>query len=164
MNVQLRIPSRSDRTLVRRLMELYQYDFSEFDGQDLDEHGTFGYGDLDYFWFEPTHAVFLVTVDEKLAGFVLIDNEVVVSGNERSVCEFFIMRKYRRQGIGKQVAVEVFRRLPAKWEVRVIEQNAPAQAFWRRVIAEVTQDQFQEKRLDNDEWQGPVFYFNNQAQ
>ena len=100
-------------------------------------------------------------MDEKLAGFVLIDNEVVLTGNERSITEFFIMRKYRRQGVGKQVALEVFRRLPAKWEVRVIEKNAPAQAFWRRVIAEYTQDTFQEKRLDNDEWQGPVFSFDN---
>lgn len=144
-------------------MELYQYDFSEFDGQDLDEHGCFGYGDLDYFWFEPTHAVFLVTVDEKLAGFVLIDNEVVVTGDERSVTEFFIMRKYRRQGVGKQVAIEVFRRLPAKWEVRVIEQNSPAQDFWRGVIAEYTQDKFQEKRLNDDEWQGYVFSFDNRV-
>jgi predicted acetyltransferase len=145
-------------------MELYQYDFSEFDGQDLDEHGCFGYGDLDYFWFEPTHAVFLVRVDEKLAGFVLIDNEVVVTGNERSVSEFFIMRKYRRQGVGKHVAIEVFRRLPAKWEVRVTEQNSPAQVFWRRVIAEYTQDKFQEEWLDNDEWHGAVFYFDNLVQ
>lgn len=164
MNIQLRVPSRSDRNLVRRLMELYQYDFSEFDGQDLDEHGCFGYGDLDYFWFEPTHAVFLVTVDENLAGFVLVDNEVVVTGNERSVTEFFILRKYRRQGVGKQVAIEVFRRLPAKWEVRVIEQNSPAQNFWRRVIAEYTQDKFQENRLDDDEWDGPVFSFDNHTE
>lgn len=145
-------------------MELYQYDFSEFDGQDLDEHGCFGYGDLDYFWFEPTHAVFLVTVDEKLAGFVLIDNEVVVTGNERSISEFFIMRKYRRQGVGKQVALDVFGRLPAKWEVRVIEENSPAQAFWRGVIAGYTQDKFQEKWLNNDDWHGPVFYFDNFVQ
>ncbi len=163
MNIQLQTPSRSDRNLVRRMMELYQYDFSEFDGQDLDEHGCFGYGDLDYFWFEPTHAVFLITVDEKLAGFVLIDNEVVVTGHERSVTEFFIMRKYRRQGVGKQVAIEIFRRLPAKWEVRVIEQNSPAQDFWRGVIAEYTQDKFQEKRLDDDEWQGYVFSFDNRV-
>ncbi len=84
--------SRSDRNLIRHLIEFYQYDFSEFDGQNLDEHGCFGYGDLDYFWFEPTHSVFLITVDEKLAGFVLIDNEVVVTGSERSVTKFFINR------------------------------------------------------------------------
>ena len=161
MNIQLQIPSRSERSLVRHLMELYQYDFSEFDGQDLDEHGCFGYGDLDYFWFEPTHAAFLVTVDEKIAGFVLIDNEVVIQGNERSITEFFILRKYRLQGVGKQVAFEVFRRIPAKWEVRVIKQNPPAQAFWRRIIAEYTRDNYQETKLDNDEWDGPIFYFDN---
>jgi predicted acetyltransferase len=161
MNIQLHIPTRSDRNLVRRLMELYQYDFSEYDGQDLDEHGHFGYGDLDYFWFEPTHSVFLVTADEKLAGFVLIDNEVVKTDNERSITEFFIMRKYRRQGVGKEVAFEVFRRLPAKWEIQVIEQNSPAQVFWRSVISEFTKDKFQEERFENDEWQGFVFYFDN---
>jgi predicted acetyltransferase len=161
MNIQLHIPTRSDRNLVRRLMELYQYEFSEFDGQDLDEHASFGYGDLDYFWFEPTHAVFLVKVDEKLAGFVLIDNEVVITGNERSITEFFIMRKYRRQGVGKQVAIEVFLRLPAKWEIQVIEQNFPAQVFWRSVISEYTQDKYQEEHFENDEWKGLVFYFEN---
>ena len=45
MNIQLQIPSRSDRNLIRRLMELYQYDFSEFDGQDLDEHGHLWFKD-----------------------------------------------------------------------------------------------------------------------
>jgi predicted acetyltransferase len=121
------------------MMELYLYDFSEFDDSDLDEHGYFGYGDLDYFWFEPTHAAFLVTVDDKLAGFVLVDNEVVVDGYDRSICEFFIMRKYRRKGVGSIVARDVFGRFSAKWEVRVVEKNTPAQAFWRGVIAEYTQ-------------------------
>lgn len=161
MEIELRTPSRSDRQLIRRMMELYLHDFSEFDGQDLDEHGCFGYGDLDYFWFEPTHAAFLVTADKKLAGFALIDNEVLVKGSERSLTEFFIMRKYRRRGVGKQVAFEVFQRFPAKWEVRVIEENESAQAFWRQIITEFTCGEFREKAFDNDEWRGPVFYFDN---
>jgi len=143
------------------MMELYLHDFSEFDGDDLDEHGRFGYGDLDYFWFEPTHAAFVITVTEKLAGFVLVDNEVVVEGNARSITEFFVMRKYRQQGVGKQVAFEVLSRLPARWEVRVIEKYTPAQGFWRQVIAEYTQGVFQEIRLAKDDWNGPVFYFDN---
>lgn len=78
MNIELRTPSRTDRSLIRRMMELYLHDFSEFENSDLNEHGLFGYGDLDYFWFEPPHAAFIVTVDEKLAGFVLVDWEVRV--------------------------------------------------------------------------------------
>jgi predicted acetyltransferase len=161
MKLELREPSRSDRVLIRRMMELYLHDFSEFDGSDLDEHGLFGYGDLDYFWFEPTHAAFLVTVDGKLSGFVLVESEVLIEGNERSVAEFFILRKYRRKGIGKAVAFEVFNRLPARWEIQVIVQNLPAQEFWRKIITEYAQGNFQETFFDNEEWQGPVFSFDN---
>jgi predicted acetyltransferase len=161
MNVELREPSRADRTLIRHMMELYQYDFSEFEDNDLDEHGLFGYGDLDYFWFEPTHKAFIITADKKLAGFVLVDNEVCLEDSERSITEFFVLRKYRKQGVGKHVAFETFNQLPAKWEVRVIRANLPAQAFWRKVIAEYTKGAFQETVLDNDDWTGPVFSFNN---
>ena len=161
MNIELRTPARTDRTLIRRMMELYLYDFTEFEDSDLDEHGLFGYGDLDYFWFEPTHAAFIVRVEEKLAGFVLVDNEVCIEGSERSITEFFIMRKYRRQGVGKWVATAVFNKLPAKWEVRVVTKNIPAQKFWRQTIAEYTSNQFEETELDNDDWQGPVFCFDN---
>jgi predicted acetyltransferase len=161
MNLELRAPSKSDRNLIRRMMELYLYDFSEFEENDLDEHGCFGYGDLDYFWFEPTHAAFLITVDEKLAGFVLVDNEVLVDGSERSITEFFVMRRYRRNGVGRQVAIDVFNRLPARWEVKVIAENAPAQAFWRTVIAGYTHGVFQETEFDDDDWNGLAFTFDN---
>lgn len=161
MKVELREPSRADRTLMRRMMEIYLHDFSEFDGSDLDEHGLFGYGDLDYFYFEPTHAAFIITANEKLAGFVLVDNEVCIEGNERSLTEFFVLRKYRKQGVGKQVAFEVFNRLPPKWEVRVMQANLPAQAFWRKVIADYTRGAFHETVLDNEDWTGPVFSFDN---
>jgi predicted acetyltransferase len=161
MKIELQAPTRSDRDLIRRMMELYLHDFSEFDGSDLDEHGNFGYGDLDYFWFEPTHAAFLINVDGKLAGFVMVDNEVVVDGNERSITEFFVLRKYRRQGVGKGAAFDVFNRLPARWEVKVVEKNRPAQEFWRDVIAAYTQGNYQETSVDNDDWNGPVFFFDN---
>lgn len=163
MDIELRSPSRSDRELIRRMMELYVYDFSEYEDTDLDEHGVFGYGDLDYFWFESTHAAYIVTVDGRLAGFVLVDNEVVIEGNERSIAEFFVMRKYRRTGVGRRVAREVFARLPARWEVRVIKRNAPAQEFWRKVIAEYTQGAYQETLVDHQDWDGPVFSFDNRG-
>ncbi|MCA9829153.1 MAG: GNAT family N-acetyltransferase [Dehalococcoidia bacterium] len=161
MKIDLRSPSRSDRQLLRRMMELYLYDFSEYEDLDLDAHGLYGYGDLDYFWFESTHAAFIITVDAKLVGFVLVDNEVHIAGSERSISEFFVMRKYRRLGVGKHAAFEVFRRLPAAWEVRVVASNEPAQRFWRTIIGEFMHGRFQETHLDSDEWNGPTFTFNN---
>lgn len=142
-------------------MELYLYDFSEYDGSDLDEHGRFGYPYLDFYWIEPIRTAFIVTVDGKLAGFVLVNDIVFIPGNERSIAEFFIMRKYRRQGVGAWVATAVFNKFPAKWEVRVNAPNLPAKKFWQQTIAEYTHNQFEEIALDNDDWQGPVYCFDN---
>lgn len=161
MKIELRRPSRSDRNLIRRMMELYLYDFSEYEDADLDEHGLFSYGDLDYFWFEPTHAAFLVTVDDKLAGFVLVDNDVKLSESERAVSEFFVMRKYRRRGVGKQVVHQLFDLLPARWEAAVMETNQPAQQFWRQAFGSYRQGIFQETALNNDAWEGPVVSLDN---
>ncbi len=161
MNIELRTPSRSDRNLIRRMMELYLYDFSEYDDADLDEHGLFAYGDLDYFWFEPTHAAYLVTVDGKLAGFVLVDNDVKLTDSERAITEFFVMRKYRRHGVGTQMANELFDMLPARWEMAVVEANKSAQQFWRKTLGAYRQGVFQETALNDDEWQGPVFSMDN---
>jgi predicted acetyltransferase len=161
MNIALRTAARPDRELIRRMMELYLYDFSEYTREDLDEHGQFVYGDLDYYWFEKTHAAFIVTVDDKLAGFVLVDEEVLIDGSQRSISEFFVMRKYRRQGVGQHVARAVFDRLPAQWEVRVMAENTPAQPFWRRVIADYTGGAYTETAHTGAEWHGPVFTFDN---
>ncbi len=163
MQITVERPSRPERELIRRMMELYLHDFSEFEGSDLNEHGVFGYGDLDYFWFEATHAAYIVRVDQQLGGFVLIDNEVVIEDNERSLTEFFVLRKYRRKGVGRAVAQRVFDELPGKWEVRVIAANTPAQGFWRRVISDYTGGRFDEREFTNDDWTGPVFWFENRS-
>lgn len=161
MDINLRRPSRADRELIRRMMELYLYDFSEFEGDDLDEHGLYGFPYLDYFWHEPTHAAYIVTVDQRLAGFALIDNRMAIEGNERSMAEFFVLRKYRRRGVGAAAATRIFAELPGAWEVRVVPENLPAQAFWRTVISGYTAGHYTEVALDSDTWTGPAFCFDN---
>jgi predicted acetyltransferase len=159
MDIAIRRPERSERELIRRMMQFYLYDFSEYEDADLDEHALFSYGDLDYFWFEPTHAAFLATVDGKLAGFVLVSNEVTLPDSERLLTEFFIMRKYRRLGVGSRVAAMVFDRLPGRWEAHVIARNVPAQAFWRKVVAAYTGGDYVERAWADDEWEGLLLTF-----
>jgi predicted acetyltransferase len=71
------------------------------------------------------------------------------------------LRKYRRQGIGKRAAFDVFDRFPGKWEIRQIQPNVTAQKFWKNVIGEYTKNRFEETCLDNDSWHGPVQSFDN---
>lgn len=49
MKIEIRRAEFTERQIVRNLMELYQHDFSELDGTDMDEHGQYGYYDLDSF-------------------------------------------------------------------------------------------------------------------
>jgi predicted acetyltransferase len=54
--------------------------------------------------------------------------------NTRAVAEFFIMRKYRKQGIGEWVAKQVFDSFPGVWEIQVSHSNPGGYQFWKRVL------------------------------
>ena len=50
-------------------MELYRYDFTEFDQADVGPHGDYGYRYLDHYWADPGRHPFLFQVDGNWAGF-----------------------------------------------------------------------------------------------
>jgi predicted acetyltransferase len=156
------IPAKEEhRELMYGLMNLYLYDFSEFTGEDCGEKGGFIDGNLFRYWIEPNRFPFLILVDGKYAGFVLVRDQQRFSENQvtHHIAEFFIMRKYRRMKIGQQAAWTIFDRFRGPWFVAEMEENLPAQAFWRRTIAEYTGGIFQEVRVA--EWEGPVQLFNS---
>lgn len=53
VSIEVRPAKITERQIVRNLLELYQHDFSEFDGMELNEHGQYDYFDLDCFWINP---------------------------------------------------------------------------------------------------------------
>jgi len=144
-------------------MQLYQYDFSEIEGGDLNRDGLFEYKYLDSYWTESGRFPFLIYVDDMIAGFVLVNSPIHLQkkGEAKSIAEFFVMRKYRKQGIGKMVAFHIFDRFPGKWEVQQTKRNVNAQRFWRGIIGEYAKDNFAETILDNEVWHGPIQSFDN---
>jgi predicted acetyltransferase len=99
--------------------------------------GRFGYGNLPLYWSDPDRRPFLVRMNGKLVGLVFVRRGQNVSDNETvwDMAEFFVLRGYRRRGIGTNVAHEVWKHLPGRWEVRVMESNVPARLFWARAIS-----------------------------
>ncbi|WP_338846198.1 GNAT family N-acetyltransferase [Massilia sp. W12] len=154
----------ADRAVLDRLAELYLYDYSEFDGYDVDAHGLYRFDDLDYYWLEKTREVLLFKVNQHWAGFALISEDVLHPQSQRCINDFFILRKYRRQGIGAQAANCIFARTPSAWEVCMLPNNLPAQAFWRKTIAAASNGAWQEQQIDNDDWRGPLMWFDNRPQ
>jgi predicted acetyltransferase len=63
-----------------------------------------------------------------------------VSGDKTiwDVAEFFVVRGYRRHGIGTAVEHKVWRQFPGRWEVRVMQINDSARHFWAHAIQTFT--------------------------
>jgi len=157
MNIDIRRAAPGERLVVRHLMELYQHDFSELDGGDLDEHGQYGYYDLDCFWIDPAWAAHVVKVDGKWAGFVLVNDDVHLDGNTHAIVEFFVVRKYRGRGVGRAAALAIMNDCPARWEIRVMHENRAAHDFWDALARTAWPASHCKDVLDDERWHGPVF-------
>lgn len=138
--IEVVLAAREQEPVLANLLELYAHDFSELRDLDVGEDGRFGYGALPLYWTEPGRFPFLVRVDGRLAGLVLVRRGSAISGDEAvwDMAEFFVIRGYRRRRIGTQVAHEVWRRFPGRWEIRVMQKNEAAQRFWQGAISSFT--------------------------
>ena len=163
MKIEVVKATEQQKSVLCNLMELYQYDLSEIEAKDVDACGLFGYRYLDYYWTEPERHPFIVKVNEKLGGFVLVNQHTYLhqDNHAMSIAEFFILKKYRSQGIGEQVATHIFNQFPGSWEVRQTALNLGAQAFWGKVISQYTNGAFNEVFLNDRRWHGPIKTFDN---
>lgn len=159
MNLEIEKVKLEDKTVLKNLTELYKYDFSEFDPEDVNEHGLYEYMYVDHYFTEEGRFPFFIKVNGKYAGFALIRAIEENSRTYYSMSEFFVMKKYRKSGVGKQAAVQLFSKFPGEWEVAEMEENIPAQAFWRKVISLYTNNEYREIRKAG--WDGPIQVFHS---
>jgi predicted acetyltransferase len=166
MNVALVEASPSAEPLLDRLMQLYAYDFSEFMPSDVDELGRFAGGAaLATCWQEPWRHAYLIRVTPEdgnhIAGFAILDERSRLTGDPdvADVAEFFVLRRYRRQGVGLAAAAAAFALFPRRWEVRQTAANLVATAFWRRAIDAYTHGAYEETFVADARWHGPVQTF-----
>jgi predicted acetyltransferase len=147
MNLKLIPASDEYKNVIKNLMQFYIYDFSEYVKCDVEENGLFGaYPYLDDYWKEENYRFpYIIKKDEKYAGFVFVRFIESEERNYFSIAEFFIMKKYRREGVGKTVAEQIFNLHKGQWEVYQKESNKPAQLFWNKIINEYTKGRFKER-------------------
>lgn len=101
------------KPILANLLELYVYEFSETWLFDIGDDGFYGYEWLPLYWQEPNRFPFLLYVSGKIAGLVLVQKGSPLGNDFQNwdIAEFFIMRKYRKQGIGTYVAHKVWQQL-----------------------------------------------------
>lgn len=162
-HIRIQKVEADQKSILRQLIELYEYDFSEFNDQDVNEHGYYGYKYFDHYWTDENRHPFFVMVENRYAGFVLINNHHYLLDDDqgKSIAEFFIMRKYRGKGVGREAAKQIFDQFKGHWEVRQHGNNEPSKRFWKRVIEEYTEGIFEQMDVTTEEWTGQGYIFNN---
>ena len=158
MIVRCRKALDEDFAAVGRMLELYQYELSDIWDQELDGQGLFGY-ELSRHREGKRSFAHVVLADDHFAGVALVAPAAVTQTEGFWMEQFFILKRYRRSGVGRLLARHVFESHPGPWEVGQMPNNLQAQAFWRRVIAQFTKGEFTEVRVEEGWWQGVVQRF-----
>lgn len=157
VDVQPLLPQEAP--VLAALLQLYRYDFSEFRDDDVEADGRYVINQFQLYVSDAAHMPFLIRVESQLAGFAILRTCDAVDGRGvvTDVAQFFIMRKYRRRGIGEVVATQLFDRYTGVWQIGERPNNFVAQAFWRAIIRRYTGGDFEE--LPGDELIGPTQFF-----
>lgn len=161
MNFELIEVNEKDKNIIYNLMQLYTYELSFFEDEttnfQLLENGLFKLSKyIDLYWKEKERNPFILKCNGELAGFVLQRyNEMEMN----EIAEFFVLNKYRKLGAGTFMANEIFNKYKGKWEVRTLLKNKRAQDFWRKIIKNITNGNYEENLIrDNTRY---AFYFEN---
>ncbi len=85
-----------------------------------------------YFGDTRNRWAFWLKADQADAGFALVSRRTHVGRTEME--EFFVAAPFRRRGIGLAAARRLILRFPGAWRITQREANAPAIAFWHRVL------------------------------
>lgn len=127
-----------DAPLLGELLELYALELSAiFPNVVRGPDGRFGYPRLPLYWSEPDRRfAFVIRANGAVAGFALATrgSPAAVDPTVLDMAEFFVLRPYRRLGVGRLAARLLWRRLPGTWTVRVAERNEGGLAFWADVL------------------------------
>lgn len=145
MDYEIQVAALEDKETLRNLLQFYIYDFSEYMDLHFKENGRYDDYPIDEYWTTEPNYPYLIKKDGKYIGFVLV--KLKNRGNDVyfSIAEFFIAKKYRRAGLGKMVAKDIFDLHKGQWEVYQIDNNKPAQLFWKKTIEEYTDGKFTER-------------------
>lgn len=152
--------------LLENLLELYIHDLSEIFAVELGPDGRFGYDKLPLYWADPVgRHIFLIKYGRRVAGFAMATRGSPASHNptDLDVAEFFVLRAFRRVGVGRQAASMLWDTIQGQWVVRVVETNEIGVRFWSDVVRSYTSGVFGESTMAgaSDAWR--VFTFTSRA-
>ena len=145
------LPTTPDQAeLIRNLYQFYAYESSDWEQEDVEVDGRFYIHEehLQRYWQSPGWSANLVLVDGYIAGFVLVERSELPGIEAHELADLFILKRYRRQGIGRAVAQQLLG-TPGDWLLRCYALDPDAVAFCKAVVADLPRPA-QQLMLDDD--------------
>ena len=152
--------------LMENLLELYIHDLSGIFAVELGPYGRFGYSKLPLYWADSVgRHIFLIKCGRRVAGLVMATRGSPASQDptDLDVAEFFVLRAFRRSGVGRQAAFRLWDTIRGRWVVRVVATNETGVSFWSEVVRSYTSGMFGETTLSEAPGAWRVFTFESRT-
>lgn len=142
LNIQVIHAEVEQKPIIAQLYELYTYEMTDLADFDIGNDGFYRYKELPLYWTDANKHPYLVWVNKKLAGFILVQQGSPIDEDENiwDIAEFFIMRKFRKKGIGQLAMQYILEIYKGRWQVRVWDNNPVALAFWGSTIKKLSKN------------------------
>jgi len=147
MNIEVVAVQRDEKEILRNLMEKYDYELSQYGGDDVNKLGLYGFDYLDNYWQDGAKRwAFFIKANGNLAGFAMIISDYFYLDDKQTdyvMSDFFVMYKYRNVGVGKFAANYLFDMFKGIWQLNTIDKNTSSITFWKKVVGDCTHDNYE---------------------
>ncbi len=152
--IQLERVNEENRQALWNLLQYMLFETSPSGNNVANTDGSFNYKYFDNYFTDPDRNAYLVKSETgELMGFVMINQYLQKVTTGHFIAEFLVLPRFRRKGVGREVARRCFAMHPGNWEVSPADGSESAYWFWKTVINDVTGE-------DNQLEDG-IFVFNN---
>jgi len=157
MQITLELIKREQKEILRNLLEKYEYEFSQYTGDDINELGLYGYDYLDTYWNDPGRFPYFIKVDQKLAGFAMVcDYPISGTQTDFTMSEFFVIYKYRKSGVANYCVTHLFEKHRGKWGLMFHPENIISKKFWLKTVNQYTLGNYQQIENEQAHYNGTL--------
>ncbi|WP_025783398.1 GNAT family N-acetyltransferase [Sporosarcina sp. D27] len=153
MTITLQEVNEEEVHILRNLYSLYLHDLSSFtENIVLGKDGSFHFDDIEMFWNVEGLTPFFLKYEDEIIGFLLLlERPFLKKEMDFGVNDIFILNKFRRKGLGKQILEKLFKEKPGKYFVIELLENKSAVLFWKKVYKQLNIEIEERKELIDDE-------------
>ena len=156
--MEYEIIKSKDKEKLYKLLQFALYDGSQYIDNILNDDCSFDYKWFNNYFTDSDRDAYIIKYKNKIAGCVFVNENLKFHKTGKCIAEFLILPSYRRLHLGKKVAYDIFNKYPGEWEVQPMENNPVAYNFWKNIIKEYTNNNYDVKNDGIED----VFLFHSQ--